>query len=272
LARRRRRVARADTDLNAALGDLRSAWHGAVGRAGLGIDPTILPKIAKVAYYWAKKGVLQFDEFLAKLRAHRIGEDVDWDALSADDLAAIEKAFDEGVTKATTELEIDVPFKSGKTRKLTFDEDGNMLLDGKRISTREREAVYKNLGLAHAHGGHGPARDPLTVANEARNPPYKSGMFTSERAMFDALDRARRERAAGSGVSRGGGRTEVVVEGDPASSRVFVHRDHVPGGATPLPDPPFDALDDVVEPPATHVEVAFEADGSIVSIYPTSSP
>lgn len=67
------------------------------------LDPEVIAQAVVVAYELAKEGITTFDAFIKKLRADRAFKKVDFDALSADELAALRGAFADGAAKVAKE-------------------------------------------------------------------------------------------------------------------------------------------------------------------------
>ena len=229
-----------------------------------GLQPEYVAKVVKCAYFSAKEGIRKFEVFLAKLKVQKFMKGINMESLTAEQLAQLEKAFNQGVAEfdaAAPVFSIEVRYASG-TSRLTLGEHGELLLDGKRVGQTEREEIFKQLGLTHANRGHGALRDPLTIANEALQNAVKphgagmAGMFASDETMLRSLSAAQAEVAAGRGV-KSGARTLVDVPATPDTGRVFVARSHIPTGATPVNPQPFSTLPNVAELPVTHVRALF---------------
>lgn len=63
----------------------------------------MLLKLSKVAYHWAKKGITSFDAFMRQVRASRVAEPAELDALERDHRAELEAAFEEGRARSISE-------------------------------------------------------------------------------------------------------------------------------------------------------------------------
>lgn len=262
----------AKAESQAASEELARALRESLSRAySLGLDPEILAKAAKAAYYAAKKGVRKFEVFLAELKLQKFAKGIKFDKLGKEDLEALEEAFNEGVARADAEppvFSVEVPYKGG-ARKLTFDDSGRMLLDGKPVPASRYDEIYKQLGITHIITGHGPSRDVLTVANEARMEPFSSGKFASDKALLESMEKARADLKAGKGIPIPGSKRQLIyLQATPDTGRAFMLRGRVPAGTVPLNPQPFESLDDVVELTVLRIRAVFEADGSFVTMYP----
>jgi Domain of unknown function (DUF4157) len=262
------RAAQVEKEYQAAAEELGKAFRESLGRMYMGgLDPDIIAKATKAAYYAAKKGITSFEVFLRQLRLQKFAKSIDFNSLGPKEIEALEKAFKAGADQvsaeaAKTTFSIKIPYKSGE-RMLTLDDSGKLLLDGKPLAATKYEEVYKQLGLTHAYKGHGPSKNLADVAQEAltNKPSFASGKFSSERAFLESFEEAKAKF-----IAQGGKELKVEIEVTPDVGRAFMRNDKVPKGVTPML--PFDAPPGVSEIPVTHVRAIFQPDGSLVSIYP----
>ncbi len=222
----------------------------------------IIAKTTKVAYYLAKEGITDFEIFLERLKLQKFAKNIDFDNLKPEQLEAFRKAFKAGTDQigadaAKKVFSIDVPYKSG-AKTVTFDDAGEILLNGKPI-TREYDEIYKNLGLNHVIKGHGPNRKLIDVINEARQDPFLSGKFTTDRSLLDAVERAKTAYKAKP-------ERVVYIELAPSEGRAFARRDKVPPGSQLLL--PFETPADIVEVAVRRVRAVFRPDGTLKTIFP----
>jgi hypothetical protein len=238
-----------------------------------------LPEVTRMAFYAAKVGVRRFADFIRLLRAQRVFlQGFDVGSLTAEQLTQWEAAFQAGVREFDlTRPTIKVPSARGKSSTLSFRGDGELLLDGKVIGETKRAEVMKRLELTHTDRGHGAARDPVTIANEAllnaRNNQAGGGMsavWRSDEAMIQSLNRARRELAAGRGVAQPGNVTIVQLESAGSEGRVFVANSHLPANARVVSASPFPGLA-VTEIVANRIVAIFK-NGRLSTIFPAWIP
>ena len=273
------KAARAEEEFRGAAEELSKALRASLGRLYMGgIDPDVIAKVVKCAYFAAKEGVRKFEVFLAKLQTQKFMKGIELEKLSAEQIAKLEEAFKTGVANfdaATPVFSVPVRFKSG-TSSLTVGEKGELLLDGRLVGRTERDEVIKQLGLAHANRGHGALRDPVTIANEALQNALKpkgagmSSIFASDETMLRSMQTAKADLAAGKGVAVGGGKTMVELPATPDTGRIFVANTKLPAGVTPLNATPLPNLA-VSELQVTHVRALFEGD-QLVDIFPAFKP
>jgi hypothetical protein len=268
------KAARAQKEYRAAAEEFSRALRATFHTAHMGIPEDVVVKATKAAYHAAKRGVREFEVFLAELRRQKFAQGIDFDALDADAVEALARAFrvgsDEYAADAARIFGVDVPY-GATTRRLTFDEAGGMVLDGKPVGATKRDEIYKQLDLTHAHTGHGPAIDARVIANQANAPGKASGKFATDEAMIRAVADARARVAAGEGAALANGDTLIHIPATPNTGRAFSHRTAVPEGLEPLNAAPFEGLEDVVELTVTHVRAILRADGSVRSIFPVGS-
>ena len=159
-----------------------------------------------------------------------------------------------------------VPYKSGE-RVLTLDGAGGLVLDGKPLALSKYKEVYKQLGLAHAYNGHGPHKDVLDIASEARHnsPSFASGKFSSHKALLESFVAAKAELEAGRAEGLPIGGKQVHLPATSEMGRAFVRADKLTQGSSALGSRP---LDNVVEVSVTRIRAIFNPDDSIKSIYP----
>jgi hypothetical protein len=95
------RALKAKPELDASAHSLRLALKEAEG-LGIGAQtPKVLGAVSKSGYAGAKLGLKSFDEFMAYAKASQLRR-IEFDKLSADELAALKEAFDRGVRDAET--------------------------------------------------------------------------------------------------------------------------------------------------------------------------
>jgi hypothetical protein len=212
-------------------------------------------------------------------------KDVEIDALTVDELRQLREAFDAGVKQfdaAVPAFEVEVKFAKGMS-KVTFNERGEMLLDGKLVGETKREEVLKQLGLTHTNRGHGALRDTRVIANEAvlnaADGAGMSGQFASDEAMLRSVqavkaEMARVETAKGTFTMSKSSRV-IELPTTPNTGRSFVANGKLPTGVTPVNAAPFPGLP-VSELPVTHVRAYLDevkpGQWEITTIYPTYKP
>jgi hypothetical protein len=279
-AREQRALLRAQktkADFDAAAEELRKAWRTWLGGdptvvrayAG-GIDPDVIDKLIKVAYYAAKDKVDEFAVFLARLRTQKWLKDIDFDSLTKEQLDAFEDAWKKGVAQFKGEFAIDVPYSSGSSR-LTLSSADEILIEGRPIGQTERDEVIKQLGLTHANRGHGAKQDTVTIANEAlknAEAPKGAGMsgqFSSDGEMLRYLELGRAQVATRGVPSGSKWLVDVPLTTNPG--RVFIAKTKLPAGVTPIDNLPIPSLPGVAELVPTHVRVLFDKVGDTYVIF-----
>ena len=261
------KAGRAQAKYEAAAEELGQAAGQLGGRlySGIPIDLDLLKKMTKTAYYAARKGVTDFEVFIREFKLGKLGKTIEWDKLTPEQLAAMEKAFNEGLQQFTEEFKLTVPFSKGK-KLLTFDESGKALLDGQAVSAAEAKEVYKALDLTHAAKGHGPATTVREGALAAKSESSGlSGFFSTDKAFLESVEKAKVKVKAGQFVAAGPKRKAVYLAATPDIGHSFARPGVVPTGVTGAP---VEGLEDVVEVPVKRILAIFEDDGSLVTIYP----
>jgi hypothetical protein len=267
-----------------AYADFKRAWFELAaeigGRPMAGVDPTALFKGIKVlARHSARIGIRKFELFLETLKARReLAAVLRVSEFTAEQQKLIKAAFNQGVREYYAGLwSFEVPF-SKRVRVLRPGPEG-IEIDGKPWTDRDREAVIKRLGLAHADDRHGTWRDAVTQADRALDDAASGGdgvisQWASDEAMLDYYQRARAEASAGRLAPAGKGKYAVTFTAPPDVGRVFVARSRLPKGATILDSAPV-AGKAVTTIAPNRVLAAFERgkDGyEISSIYPLYEP
>jgi hypothetical protein len=271
---------RAQQEYEDAVADLATTWRGAgapfvlMGARGA----ALLLKVTKVAYHYARRGLRDFEAFLAELRVQKFMQGIDLDNLTPQQLGQLRTAFDNGVAEwsGTSSLRFEL---RGREVTLTYAEDGSLLLDGKAMSLAQRDNVFKRLGLSHTDAGHGPLRPSATIAGEAvqnaRRGEGMAGQFASDEAMLQSAARAKLRRGAGEGrmaqpdqpTSSG---WVVEFEAPPGTGRVYAENGSIPAGATITNRTPFPNLP-VAELPVTHVRAVFDGH-ELTNLFPIHIP
>jgi hypothetical protein len=278
LAKSMSKAEQAAREFEAAAEELRQALRAAESTTHMGLDPELLKKVAKAAYYAAKEKVTDFAQFLARLKLQKFATGIDFANLSAEHERALRQAFEAGLqqfaedaAKAGDVFRISVPFERGE-RALTFDEAGQMLLDGKKISKAKRDEVLELLDLTHANRGHGAHRDIKVVAGEANLEKGLGSRFTTDEGFMRSVHDARQAFTDGRAVKLADGRFYVRLEARAEMGRCFVHRAKLPPGLKPLNPAPFAHLPDVVEVEVKYIDAILLPDGSVRTLYPTGMP
>jgi hypothetical protein len=233
--------------------------------------------IRLLARHSARIGIRELKSFLKTLRAR--GEFARLlEGLTADEQAQLKAAFRQGIREYdATRPVIRVKFNK-RERVVTWEDE--MLIDGKPISDRDREAVMRKLGLEHTDTRHGPYKDPVVLAQQALDrtaKPRGSGMmgqWASDEAMLGSLEPARAELKAGHWVLADNGQRVVKLPARADVGRVFVANSRLPKIAGVRKWAPV-ANKAVAEIFPNKILAAFELrDGAweISSIYPIFEP
>ncbi len=253
------------------------ALAGEIGARPLSFgDPTPLLKgIKLLARHSARIGIRKFEAFMEMRRelasVLRISE------FTVEQRKQIKAAFAEGVREFdATRGSIKVKFAKGE-KIVTWGEE--MLVDGKPVSKREREAVLHNAGFGHADERHGPYKDATVLADQALDSLAGGdngmmGQWASDEAMMGSLGPARAEAIAGRAVRAPNGQWVVELPATPEVGRVFVANSRRPQNATILNRAPV-AGKAVTTIAPTHVKAAFALEDGVYelsSIYPIFKP
>ncbi len=211
-----------------AYAEFKAAWWelaGASGRMYGGIDPIPFFKgIKLLARHSARMGIRKLEVFLETLKARRELVKV-LGGLTAEEQQQLKAAFTQGVREYdATRPVIRVKF-SKRERIVSWGDE--MLIDGKRITRRERRDVLHELGLSHTDWRHGPYKDPVVLADQALDSAASQGdgmmgQWASDEAMLGSVEPARAELNAGRAVLTDNGKYVAKFAARADVGRVYV--------------------------------------------------
>jgi hypothetical protein len=295
LRRELARAAAAEAKYQTSMAELAAAWRRSLtGQTAGFLGSELAEKAFTAAYYFVRNkaiAVKSYEAFEQAVRAQKFMKDVDFtDPTNVRDLrAAYARAVREVRIDRRIEVEAlargewaaqDLAAAYGRrffvtarysdgAKTITFDDAGEMLLDGKPIAASKRNEVYSHTGVRHAVDGHGAVHDDFVIAQRSvQEVVGASSKFTTDEQMFRALSRANRALAQGRSVPIPGARRMVTELAPPGTGRAFALHTRVPSTAKIINKKPYPAVPDVVELEVTHVVAIYEADGSLVTIYP----
>jgi len=298
------RAAAAEADYQRALSDLGVAWRRSLtGQSAGALAGNLSDSALRVAYYWIRDkatGATTWDLFAQHMRTHKSMKGVDWDDPKS--LTDLREAYTRAHANVSADRQIayvtamrgelagqELALARGRpffaladyddgVRRITFDTDGNMLLDGVAVSANKRAEVYQKAGIYHAVTGHGADSSYELIAQESNQLfhgtkplPGKSSRFASDEVMFRAIHDARRAYDEGLGLSSPDNPKYLLIDFpvNPSTGRCFAHYSRIPPGTPILNLRPFGNLKNVREVGARWVRAIFDpTDGSLVTIYP----
>ena len=247
---------RAQEEYRAAVEELKAAMRRSLGRVYMGgIDPDVIAAATKLAYRAVKKGIRDVQAFLAELKLQSYAKGIDFE--NAEQVKVLRDAFE------SANYSVGVPYAKG-ARTATFDEAGNLVLEGALAGPTKRKEVYKQLGALHAAEGH-LLKTPQQAALAAKSENKAVSIFASDRDFLRFREQGKAQFQAGNFVRKGANANEVILEATPEIGRVFTVPGKLPAGVKGIA---VEGLEDVVEIPTKRVIAAFNDDGSLRSLYP----